>query len=127
MHRVFVYGSLKRGFINHCYLEGSRLLGVSISDEPLFNMVSLGTFPAVIKGSSYIKGELYLVDDETLEKLDLLEGNGHLYNRVEIKVNGENAWLYIYNYPIPAVHIKEENTMLSWVEYFVQKWKYCGI
>jgi gamma-glutamylcyclotransferase (GGCT)/AIG2-like uncharacterized protein YtfP len=60
-------------------------------------MISLGAFPAIISMESGwdIAGELYKVDDLTLEFLDMLESNGMLYQRELAKLaSGHTAWVY---------------------------------
>ena len=108
MHRVFVYGTLKRGFPYH--------------EEGLTNGTFVGrcrtreAFPLVIGGRWFspillaepglgrqVLGEVFSVDDTTLAGLDRLEGT-HLpqgYERIEIVVEPEEggggfqAWTYV--------------------------------
>ena len=100
-HHVFVYGSLKQGYGNHRLLETSTFLGKYITRDTDFYMISLHSFPGVLKMESgegfSISGELYEVDDATLKNLDILEGNGHFYKRelVEILSRSEKAWMYV--------------------------------
>ena len=95
-HLVFVYGSLKRGFGNHDVLGGSPLIARTRTVGRCFNMISLGAFPAVLNSGDYdIEGELYEVDNYTLEALDMLEGEGSLYRRQKVGLaSGHTAWLY---------------------------------
>lgn len=102
MHRVFVYGSLKRGRYNNDLLRESRFIGERTTQDETWIMRSLGGFPGVVKEyhgalSASIYGELYEVDDNTLTRLDRLEGNGHFYNRelVRLRDESEPAWMYI--------------------------------
>src|SRR4051794_13150103 len=62
MHRVFVYGTLKRGLPNHPLLQGSRFLGPAITTER-YRMIA-GEFPVLLSYGSglTVKGELYEVD-----------------------------------------------------------------
>src|SRR5919112_6245358 len=81
MIHVFVYGSLKRGFRNHHFLETSRFIGPGTTRHD-FDLLDLGYFPAAIKpGTFAIQGELFSVDRHTLRNLDRLEGNGVFYRR----------------------------------------------
>lgn len=80
-HRVFVYGSLKRGFHNHAILKEATIVGRGFAEG--FLLYSLGSFPAAIGGSGTVQGELYEVDDQTLQALDRLEGHPHMYKRKE--------------------------------------------
>lgn len=102
MHRVFVYGSLKRGYHNNVLLRESRFIGERITQDETWIMRSLGGFPGVVKEyhgalSASIFGDLYEVDDITLARLDRLESNGHFYNRelVRLRDESEPAWMYI--------------------------------
>ncbi len=100
---VFVYGTLKKGFSNHFLLEKSLFLGNAESVEKY--ALYIGEYPVVneYEKVSTIKGEVYLVDLETLEKLDILEECPEYYYRKMIKVklheNGEiiNAYIYFNN------------------------------
>lgn len=97
---VFVYGSLKKGFGNHDILSNSPLIARTHTVGRCFNMVSLEAFPAVLSSGDYdIEGELYSVDEGTLETLDMLEGNGYLYLRKKVLLaSGHTAWMYFLIY-----------------------------
>lgn len=104
IYKIFVYGSLKSGFRNHRLLQESNaeFLGTKYTKDTNFLMFSLGSYPAVVKNEKFgygaIEGELYLIDDNTLFKLDLLESNGSFYKREEIELNdGSKAWMYLTN------------------------------
>lgn len=87
MIKVFVYGTLKKGFYNDYVLGKSegKFIGEGVTD-PCFTLVSLCAYPAVLdKGTTTIKGEVYEV--KTLEHLDWLEGYPEFYNRKVITVN----------------------------------------
>merc|ERR1719401_2219273 len=98
-HRLFVYGTLKRGFTNY-----QRYLGLAEERgkaEFIGEAVTLESFPLVVRpahmppatcgpvlmdcpGKGHpIRGEVFLVDDSTLEAMDILEGvrSGHYYSR----------------------------------------------
>ncbi len=100
---VFVYGTLKKGYINHRLLVSSELLGRGRTVKE-YAMYSMGV-PIVVKDEqvSPIIGELYKVDETTLVYLDSLEGHPDWYRREEVDVlldtDGdrqriEKAWLY---------------------------------
>ena len=99
---VFVYGTLKRGYSNHYFLEGSLYLG-EFKTNPKWGLLDLGLFPAMVVGSLEVEGEAYGVDEATLDRLDRLEGvEQGLYRRRRINVadnlgNTISAWVYIYN------------------------------
>ena len=100
-HNVFVYGTLLKGEANHnYYLCGSTCIGKATISG--YEMYDIGAFPGIVPGEGTIPGELYAVDDETMENLDYLEGEGSLYIRESVPVTmstGEttNAWIYVYN------------------------------
>ena len=94
--RVFVYGTLRRGQRNHALLESGRLLGPFIT-RPLYTMLDLGAYPAVVPGgSTAVTGEVYAVNAQTLASLDRLEGYPRRYTREILETPYGNAWFYIY-------------------------------
>jgi len=94
LERVFVYGTLKRGFWNHRLLETSRFLG---SEMIRGRMHSLGGYPAIaLVGRKPVHGELYAVDDVTMARLDRLEGCPSFYQRARVRMSsGGHAWVYV--------------------------------
>ena len=101
IYNVFVYGTLMRGEANHdYYLHDDWFVGkASLSG---YDMYDIGAFPGIVLGAGIIPGELYEVDDETLQNLDYLEGEGSLYIRECVPVTmatGETiqAFIYVYN------------------------------
>ena len=129
INKVFVYGTLKKDHYNHDLLEGSELIGTAESLAK-FNMINLGGFPAVLYNSDEgykISGEIYKISDRILERLDILEGEGTFYNRVEADFfmvgnkpykNGRKfrCWLYIlkdmpYSYDYNNVYLNTKNLL----------------
>ncbi|OLR56973.1 hypothetical protein BHK98_06700 [Hornefia porci] len=87
-YTVFVYGTLLRGRSNHRgYLRGCPCIGRGILEG--FDMYDVGSFPAIVPGEGCVRGELYRVSRRTLERLDMLEGNGSLYGRRRVCVAAE--------------------------------------
>lgn len=109
--KVFVYGSLKRGFGNHVVLGDSPMLGEAMTASPSWQMLDLGAFPAVVQGQGHIHGEVYEVNEDVFQSLDYLEGYPSFYDRheVEVIVQGEprpmRAWMYTlvdrHGYEVP--------------------------
>jgi len=96
MNKVFVYGSLKKGFTNNRLLENDKFICETRTAGSKFEMVSLTGFPGVKYGLGSIHGELYEVSENTMLILDRLESNGHFYNREIIDLdNGDQAWMYV--------------------------------
>ncbi|WP_158279270.1 gamma-glutamylcyclotransferase family protein [Azospirillum humicireducens] len=96
---LFVYGSLRRGFHNHSYLQGTRFFGEGRT-RPEFDLVDLGDFPAMVRpGRFHVQGEIYQVNRRTLDEVDLVEGNGIFYERIAEMIftrTGEvECWLYV--------------------------------
>lgn len=77
-HRIFVYGTLKKGFPNHDrYMQSAEKLGDyrTIESYPLV-LVGRRYVPCMINApgeGQQIEGELYEVDDDCLKRLDALE------------------------------------------------------
>lgn len=71
---LFVYGTLRDGEKNHHMLEGAEFLGNKVL--PGFVRTE-GAGPAIIPGDKddHVKGELYQVGPEALEKIDEYEGD----------------------------------------------------
>lgn len=92
MTKVFVYGTLKKGFGNHGILGKSEFIDEAITKERCFTMFD-GVFPFV--SDSFVNdelcgsvvGELYeVVDEQTMANLDRLEGVPTLYVKREVDV-----------------------------------------
>lgn len=101
MHKVAVYGSLKRGFHNHPVMQQAQ--GEWKGDAVVngFVMYDLGAFPGIKEGEGSIAVELYDVAD--LEPLDWLEGyreddeENSFYLRRTAEIDGEDVLIYVYN------------------------------
>lgn len=96
-HRIFVYGSLKKGFGNNRFLATSEYVGET-QTPPNYNMVSFGVFPGVCSDGTFaISGEIYYVDNPTLIAIDRLEANGFFYTRELVEMeDGHEAWIYLF-------------------------------
>lgn len=97
MHRVFVYGTLKRGLRNAHLLSGSRF--VSAAEVPGFALYDLGDYPGIVPtGTSddKVPGEIFEVTAETLAKLDRLEDEGTLYRRECLRIGNVDTFIYVY-------------------------------
>lgn len=98
--KLFVYGSLKRGFANHHYLAGQTFLGEAVS-RPVYRLYAFGDYPAVIEasaGTGYsIAGELWEVDAACLRELDRLEDvDAGLYRRAPANLAGTDDPVILY-------------------------------
>jgi len=78
-HLVFVYGTLRRGgaramsirFPNSKFIADAKVSG---------SLYDLGAYPGLLlnESNSLVIGEVYEVDDETLNKLDDFEASSHI-------------------------------------------------
>lgn len=96
MTRVFVYGTLLAGEPNHRLLEAASFVGPAVT-PPVFSLVDLGPFPALVEGGAgAVVGEVYEVDRPTLARLDQLEGHPRFYKRQRIALDdGSHVETYV--------------------------------
>lgn len=108
--RLFVYGTLMKGNINHeKFLSGARFAGYFMADG--FQVYDFGSYPLVAQNEiDKVRGELYIIDSNILDKLDISEAEGNLFTRKSIKVVNDNdeiqeAYVYVYNKDV-SKHVK---------------------
>jgi gamma-glutamylaminecyclotransferase len=93
-YKVACYGSLKSGFPNNRVLGRSKFMG-EFKTQPLYTMYSLGGYPGIVDGGDTpIVCECYEVDEDTMLRLDCLEGYPSFYNRSLIDTPYGEAWVY---------------------------------
>ena len=112
MVKLFVYGTLKKGFHNHSVLERSngKFIGKGYT-LPIFTMYNLGHYPAVtLLGNTAIQGEVWEVDD--LQHTDWLEGYPKFYDRRVISIQMEEGGLV----EASLYYIKEDHTYKELIE-----------
>jgi gamma-glutamylcyclotransferase (GGCT)/AIG2-like uncharacterized protein YtfP len=130
-HRVFVYGTLRRGQSNHSLLEMSRFIAEAATLRTYW-MITTGVFPVVLDAVPAdfglpplaIAGEIYHVDDATLEQLDRLEREGRAYDRkvTDVHEAGHKVQAHIYigvagywhHRHLPAWTIQNKRRELEW-------------
>jgi len=108
-HLLFVYGTLRRGEINHALLGSSRCESfLAVMPGSLYD-TGRG-YPAMAEGkgeaagAGIVCGEIYRVDEETLARIDDLEdyyGPGdprNLYERVEMKARTDRGEMDVLAY-----------------------------
>ena len=104
-HRLFVYGTLKRGRGRSALLDGQKFLGV-VRTEPHYRLFNSDAFPCLVEASREdvagagvsIEGELWEVDDACLALLDQVEAvDSGLFERREVRmVAAEGMEAYFY-------------------------------
>jgi gamma-glutamylcyclotransferase (GGCT)/AIG2-like uncharacterized protein YtfP len=104
--RLFVYGTLKRGFCRHPALSGERFLGTAHT-APEYQLVNVGTYPGLLEGTDIrrsIQGEVWEIRPDTLSRLDKIEGvDEGLYVRRPIALQTpEFGRVEAYFYACPA-------------------------
>mgnify|MGYP000435628716 CR=1 FL=1 len=98
---LFVYGTLLSGLERSYVLDGSIFISEATAIAKLYN---LGDYPGIKNGDGIVHGELYDVDDITLEELDQIEGfdsnnfNNSLYLRSEIRIIAPTIIIPVYSY-----------------------------
>ena len=110
LHRVFTYGSLRRGLFNDGYLGRAVFVGDAATAAE-YALVTNGrlreapyTWPYAIAADrarlgsalSRLAGELYVCSTEDLAAVDELEEHPHHYRRDRVDLaGGGDAWMYV--------------------------------
>lgn len=96
---LFVYGSLQRGLGIDSLLKNSVFLGDGITVDK-FLMFDLGSFPGIVKDSrgKNIFGEVYQINQATLDILDIVESHPDSYTRkmfeIQMEDEAKECWIY---------------------------------
>jgi len=91
MTKVFVYGTLKRGYGNNQLLSTAEFIGSGQTAMPMLKL-NAGFPVAMLPQAPWnylaapIKGEVYEVDEVTLARLDRLESEGSMYLRMQTTI-----------------------------------------
>lgn len=112
LNKLFVYGTLKRGFGNHGFLSDAKFIS-EVKTVDKFIMYEQG-IPFLSKDEEkyQVTGELFELDD--FRNVDSLEGHPNSYKREVIKVydsetNTEHeAWAYFYPHDLSDTHVNED-------------------
>ena len=99
--KVFVYGTLKRGYGNNRCLANSKFLGEAVSTTARYKLYASGIPFLTEPGDAKIKGELWEVSPEDFARCDRLEGHPYAYCRQRRRFalpDGTvvRAWVYLY-------------------------------
>jgi gamma-glutamylcyclotransferase (GGCT)/AIG2-like uncharacterized protein YtfP len=97
---LYSFTDSEKRYGNHRLLENSKFIG---NAKVRFEKISSCGFPMIKFGNQEsrkrICGEVYKIDDETLENLDALEGEGSLYKRITLLITlltGQKIHAYTY-------------------------------
>lgn len=94
-HRIFVYGTLRRGGTNHYLLRFATFLG-TYTTPAMFTMIDFGEYPGIIaRGQTAIRGEIYQISARLLKRLDILEQYPRVYGRLLLNTPAGDAWAYV--------------------------------
>lgn len=108
-NKIFVYGTLKRGQGNHGRLANAVYLGKARTVKNFTMYVDVLPYLYREEDGPGVIGEIYEVDDDTLETIDRLEGHPILYKREKIKLDdGKEVFAYIYQGKITNAESREE-------------------
>ncbi len=96
---IFVYGTLMSGFGNNALLKNSRLVEAATTEDNLVLLANSIPYLLDEEGKSYVRGEIYEVNENSLKKIDQLEGHPDWYSRKIISVVTDlgdkmEAWVY---------------------------------
>lgn len=112
-HRVFVYGTLKRGFPNHALMRAATFIdtGLTIERYPMI-VQGRGFSPVMLPepGQGHrIVGEVWEVDDAQLAALDVLETThlptGYIRETIKVETPGGPLEAFVYFKPRDRVQI----------------------
>ncbi len=122
--KVFVYGTLKKGApargIDR-WAKGAQFIGPAVTSKSAYSLYDLGSFPAVVlNGKTRILGEVWAVDDDTMQDLDRIEGYPAFYKRTLVDTTQGQSWMYfipdIENYTANCIE-PDTDQIASWREY----------
>ncbi len=111
MPKIFVYGTLKKGQINHhwlCGYRGNSRIAPVPAIAPGIVLHAGPHYPLAIRGRGKAIGEVYTITESILRKLDGLENHPDDYHREitpVMTVQGHRilVWIYLhhqaYHYP----------------------------
>ncbi len=99
--KIFVYGTLTKDHWNNSLLDACTYLG-AYKTERTYDLVEDSGLPFLLPEGEYeVWGEVYEVNDATLELLDWMEGHPTWYHRVPVAIQGYAPVVEGYTYPLP--------------------------
>lgn len=113
--RIFVYGTLKRGGEYSRFMSGQEFLGEAWT-EPNYRMIDCGGYPGMFpveRHGQSIHGEVWLVDDQCLRRLDELEdvaGGEYAFARIPLLPPHDAEFVHGYLYRRETEHLSDAGT-----------------
>lgn len=118
-HLVFVYGTLRRGgagAMSNRFPDSKFIADAKVSGS----LYDLGAHPGLLldESDSPVTGEVYEVDDETLNRLDDFEASSHyLRKQVEVTLGAHRKVCWTYEPDPESYSPRTLITSGDWVEY----------
>lgn len=111
--KLFVYGTLKRGFSRNAHLRAQQFMGEARTTA-IYRLVDCGSYPGLVPASPAlvdgrsIEGEVWQVDADCLAKLDKVEAvDEGLYRRERVELeapfDATTVETYFYNRSISGL------------------------
>jgi gamma-glutamylcyclotransferase (GGCT)/AIG2-like uncharacterized protein YtfP len=92
--RVFMYGSLKRGFFNHGRMGPQKFVGPATAKG--FTLVSLGPYPGAVRARGRrVFGEVYDLTSRQYEDIERME-RGAGYEPVRIRTRHGLVTIFVF-------------------------------
>lgn len=121
MMRVFVYGTLKRGYGNHKLLAHCKKYQEEDGVIEGFDLYASG-IPFAKHGEGNLHVEIYLVDFNVMRRLDELEGHPSMYKReLVVTKDGRLGWVYVYQRSVDRLRMLDNG---NWKGYNINNYKY---
>jgi len=85
--KVFLYGTLKKGFSNHRLMAGQTFVAEA-KTLPKYKLYRTSGFPCMVycEDGKAIIGELWEIDEKCRKNLDYFEGHPHLFRRESVEI-----------------------------------------
>lgn len=118
--RVAVYGSLRVGEYNfNSFARSYDMKHIDSIEVPGFDLYSLGSYPAIIKGENTLKVDILDVEEAAFHGIKMMElGAGYSTDYIEYK--GDKVPIYIFDDPMQIEYLKKNKDLVSsgdWVDY----------
>ena len=118
-HLVFIYGTLRRGSPGSMSVRFP--LAEFVAEARVHGkLYDLGPYPGMqlSESETFVSGEVYEVDDETLKLLDDFEESSHYHRaQLEISLGGENRECWTYEPDSSFYALRNLIASGDWIEY----------